>query len=222
MITITGGQLPISGGTLTGPLAIAVGSAAAPGLAVAGDANTGLFAPAADVLAVATAGVERLRVSSGGYVGIGVSPTEKLHVGSSTADVVLLVKATATTAYSASLVLDRGLDYRVAGIAFRSQGNNQWFAGSGYNGGSNEYGFMIGADQNISNARFYIANTGYVGIATTAATAALHLPASSTARASLRIPAGTAPTTPNTGDVWAAGGKLYFYDGATTKEIAFV
>ena len=37
-IQITGGQMPTSGGTLTGPLAIAVGSAAAPGLAVAGDA----------------------------------------------------------------------------------------------------------------------------------------------------------------------------------------
>ena len=47
-------------------------------------------------------------------------------------------------------------------------------------------------------------------------------PASSTARASLRIPAGTAPTSPNAGDVWVAGTVIKFYDGTTTKELAFV
>ena len=44
----------------------------------------------------------------------------------------------------------------------------------------------------------------------------------STARASLRIPDGTAPTAPNTGDVWAAGGKMYYFNGTIAKEIAFV
>ena len=63
---------------------------------------------------------------------------------------------------------------------------------------------------------------GNVGIGTTAPTAALHLPASSTARASLRILAGTAPTIPNAGDVWVAGTVIKFYDGTTTKELAFV
>ena len=63
---------------------------------------------------------------------------------------------------------------------------------------------------------------GNVGIGTTSPTAALHLPASSTARASLRIPAGTAPTSPNAGDVWAEGTVLKFFNGTITKEIAFV
>lgn len=65
-------------------------------------------------------------------------------------------------------------------------------------------------------------NTGNVGIGTTSPTAALHLPASSTARASLCIPAGAAPTIPVEGDVWTASGKMYIYIGAVTKEIAFV
>jgi hypothetical protein len=64
--------------------------------------------------------------------------------------------------------------------------------------------------------------SGNVGIGTTNPTAALHVPASSTARASLRIPAGTAPTIPNAGDVWAEGTVIKFYNGTTTKEIAFV
>mgnify|MGYP007001735250 CR=1 FL=1 len=65
--------------------------------------------------------------------------------------------------------------------------------------------------------------SGRVGVdGVTAPTAALHVPASSTARASLRIPDGTAPTAPNTGDVWAAGGKMYYFNGTIAKEIAFV
>ena len=65
--------------------------------------------------------------------------------------------------------------------------------------------------------------SGRVGVdGVNAPTAALHVPASSTARASLRIPDGTAPTAPNTGDVWAAGGKMYYFNGTIAKEIAFV
>lgn len=67
-----------------------------------------------------------------------------------------------------------------------------------------------------------VRGTGNVGIGTTSPTAALHLPASSTARASLCIPAGAAPTIPVEGDVWTASGKMYIYIGAVTKEIAFV
>jgi len=46
------------------------GSAATPALR-GEDANTGVFFPAADTVAVATAGAERLRVASAGQIGIG-------------------------------------------------------------------------------------------------------------------------------------------------------
>ena len=50
------------------------GSAGTP--AVQGeDTNTGLFFPAADTVAVATAGAERLRVDSAGNAGLGVTPS---------------------------------------------------------------------------------------------------------------------------------------------------
>lgn len=62
----TGGGLRLSVAnaavTLGVPLRIAPGSAAAPGLAVDGDADTGLYRPAADALAVATGGAVRLTV----------------------------------------------------------------------------------------------------------------------------------------------------------------
>lgn len=61
----SGGNISITGTTtlascaVTGVLAIAVGSAAAPGVSFTGDANTGLFSAGADAIGVATAGVQR-------------------------------------------------------------------------------------------------------------------------------------------------------------------
>jgi hypothetical protein len=57
------------------------GSASAPILtSTVGTSDTGLWFPAADVVAVSTAGVERVRVDASGRVGIGVSPLAALHV----------------------------------------------------------------------------------------------------------------------------------------------
>jgi len=50
------------------------GSAATPSL-VGGDTNTGMFFPAADTVAIATGGTERVRTDSSGNVGIGVTPS---------------------------------------------------------------------------------------------------------------------------------------------------
>jgi hypothetical protein len=62
------------------PTNIAAGTAAAPALCVNNDTNTGVFGPAADTWAVATNGVERLRVDSTGKVGINCTPTEYISV----------------------------------------------------------------------------------------------------------------------------------------------
>jgi hypothetical protein len=51
------------------------GSVSAPGVAREGDTNTGIYWPADDEVAVATGGVQRVRVDSAGRVGIGGSPT---------------------------------------------------------------------------------------------------------------------------------------------------
>jgi hypothetical protein len=69
----------------TGQASFADGSAAAPSIAHTGDLNAGLFFPAADTVAVATAGVERLRVDSTGLVGIGTSsPSAILELNAGT------------------------------------------------------------------------------------------------------------------------------------------
>ena len=61
-------SLPMSGGTLTGALGVVAGSASTPGLFASGDANTGIFSPGADILALATGGSERARVNSTGLL----------------------------------------------------------------------------------------------------------------------------------------------------------
>ncbi|KQT19985.1 hypothetical protein ASG40_04080 [Methylobacterium sp. Leaf399] len=65
-----------------GTLAHVAGTAAAPALTPAGDANTGVFSPGADAWAVATGGIERLRVGSNGRLGLGTAtPRSTLDTG---------------------------------------------------------------------------------------------------------------------------------------------
>lgn len=59
------------------------GTAGAPGIAFASDTNTGLFRPGTDILAVATGGVERLRIDASGRVGFGVVPSYRLDLSAS-------------------------------------------------------------------------------------------------------------------------------------------
>lgn len=59
-------------------------------------------------------------------------------------------------------------------------------------------------------------NTGILTAANT-----VILAAATTARPSLRIPSGTAPTSPTSGDLWYDGTNLKFRDGATTRTITW-
>jgi len=71
----------LDGTFLASDISLAAGSAAAPSLFFTGDTNTGLFSPGADTVALATAGSNRLHISSGGLVGIGTtSPSTILSV----------------------------------------------------------------------------------------------------------------------------------------------
>jgi hypothetical protein len=74
------GAAPSADPAFTGQASFADGTAAAPSITHTGDLNSGLFFPAADTVAVATAGVERMRVDSAGNVGIGGTPATQLDL----------------------------------------------------------------------------------------------------------------------------------------------
>jgi hypothetical protein len=67
------------------------------------------------------------------------------------------------------------------------------------------------------NERMRIDNSGNVGIGVTGVNAKLAVPASTTSTASLNIPHGSAPTSPNNGDIWTATTGVYArVNGSTT------
>ena len=93
----------------TSGLAGVNGSASTP--AVQGeDTNTGVFFPAADTVAVATAGAERLRVDSSGNAGLGVTPVNN--------------------------VLGKTFQIGQAGVWTAETGSNRWWIGSNWYYGS--------------------------------------------------------------------------------------
>ena len=70
--------------------------------------------------------------------------------------------------------------------------------------------------------RLIIDDSGNVGIANATPTAALDTPASTTARATMRIRSGVAPTTPNDGDIWFDGTNLKMRIGGVTKTFTLI
>ena len=68
-----GNYLALAGGTMTGAIANANGSAATPSLTFSADQTTGVYTTGAGNLSFATTGVQRLAISNTGTVGVGTS-----------------------------------------------------------------------------------------------------------------------------------------------------
>ncbi len=154
--------------------------------------------------------------STNGRVGIAVSPPgAKLHVAGSnntyaglfqynqdptnwvlTFAAFTLTNADATTGNHALFTFTDS----VGGGSSAGIGCNFTDRGNHY---GDIYVYTNGPDS--YNQRLYIKNNGYIAIAHTAPTALFDIAASTTARASSRQRAGTAPTDPEDGDMWNDG-----------------
>jgi hypothetical protein len=65
--------------------AFVAGTAALPAITTTGDTNTGIWFPAADTIAFSEGGAEAMRIDSSGNLGIGTSPSYRIHVANSSA-----------------------------------------------------------------------------------------------------------------------------------------
>lgn len=105
-----------------GAIALGAGTAGNPSLAQLTDENTGLFFPAADVLALVTAGLERLRLTADGRLGLGTTtPTGVLDV----ADNKLRVRSAQTPA-SATAAGNQGEIAWDANFVYVCTATNTW------------------------------------------------------------------------------------------------
>jgi hypothetical protein len=106
----------------TGITTVAAGTASLPAIvSTTGTADTGVWFPAADTIAASTAGVERLRINASGNVGIGVSPSYKLHVSGAiyaTGDITAYSSA-AAKADIVTIANPLDLVSKLRGVSFR-------------------------------------------------------------------------------------------------------
>lgn len=114
------GFVSLTGDTMTGALGVIAGTAAAPGLFVSGDTNTGVFSPAADELALSTGGTGRLFINGDGRIlagtstaltnaySIGTALTPALQIEGNTGNGAA-VSITRHSSAAANLLLQRGV-----------------------------------------------------------------------------------------------------------------
>ena len=148
-------------------------------------------------------------------VGIGTtSPTAPLHVGAgSAAGIVTTGPVVYVSSNGATSFVVRDASNSIE--SFLYAGSSVVLAGA-----ATAHPYWI---RTANTTRVAITATGEVGIGgTTGPTAALDLPASTTALASLRIQSGTAPTSPNNGDIWFDGTNIKMRIGGVTKTFTLV
>ncbi len=87
-----------------------------------------------------------------------------------------------------------------------------------FNSSTND--LFMGGD--TSGARLAIKSNGNIGVGVLNPLAILDIGASTTARASMRLPIGVAPTAPNDGDIYRDSSRIKFYDGTTTNQLAYL
>ena len=151
-------------------------------------------------------------------VAIGVAtPLYPLHVNLSSGDNQLYVSS--------------GTPSSVAGDSYLTLGSSRADTGVGHickirsvavSAGKADLAFLTQPSNGVYTERMRVDNAGNVGIGITAPTAFCHTGASTTVRASLCLPHGSAPTTPVNGDMWTTTAGLFTRINGVTNGVGDV
>jgi hypothetical protein len=181
----TGDMAGVGTLNITGVATVAAGSAAAPAIvSTTGTADTGIFFPAADTLAVSTAGAERMRIDSTGQIIQGTSTGAvngslqlRKNITGGTTSYSAGISATVqsdvtgqasgfssfinTVASSFTLGILKHYNAQQGTIGAASAVTNQYgfFADSALTGATNNYGFYGNIASGTGRFNFYAAGT---------------------------------------------------------------
>ncbi len=212
------GDLNMNGNDILG---LNSGFETTPALSFFGDANTGIWRPAADTFAISTAGNEALTVNATGNVGVGVSaPARALHV---TGPMRINASALPGSPATGDLAIDSGDSNKLKfydGSSWIDTGASGGGSGDITDGGNAPSGTLVLGTNNAQALSFETNNTvaatfdtsGNFGIGTATPGRLLHV------QGPMRIAASALPGTPATGDLAIDSGdsnKLKFYDGSS-------
>ena len=166
-------------GTVT-TLVAGAGLVGTPAITTSGDLNTGLWFPAADTVAISTAGAERLRIDSSGNVGIGTTNIvgEGLIANGKSLSMPLTsdinANSTSSSVTSGSKLISLSGITGPSNYTAATMGIHQ----SGSAEGAGDFRFSTGDGAGNLTEHFRITNAGNVGIGTTSPTAKLDVVAS--------------------------------------------
>ena len=138
--------------TLTGVATVPAGTAAAPSITTTGDTNTGVFFAAADTVAVATNGAERMRIFASGGVSIGnttdpgsTSLSVTGNIASSAA--ITGTRLTANVSYTNTSDLGLVASANIPGINLRTPSSGRFSVVQNY-AAANLTQFLVGTGTN--------------------------------------------------------------------------
>lgn len=156
--------------TNTGQLqSYSLGTAALPTYSFQGDPDTGIYSSAADILAVSTAGAERLRIEADGDLGIGTTLAgRRLHVTNNADGDGVLKIDNGTSGGFAGMYFFQGASYR-GHFGYVNTGGASGFGGKGayqLASGNRPITFSTASGAETYSERMVIATDGRVGINT--------------------------------------------------------